>query len=177
MTKRSGKNTNLTRRQVLTSGAAAAVGLTVFSSSTWAQAKKINADADATVVRTVGDADASKTRAVGSAEAEVMKLKIASMESGNYAMVQIAEALAKDADGGVRELTQELAIIFRDAAAVRRALAIAIDSRKPPADSILQSWEASQPSTLKSKAQKATADLRGSRWGQSPGQPRISRIG
>ena len=27
--------------------------------------------------------------------AEVMKLKIASMESGNYAMVQVAEALAK----------------------------------------------------------------------------------
>jgi hypothetical protein len=43
----------------------------------------------------VGDAEASKTRAVGGAEAEVMKLKIASMESGNYAMVQIAEALAK----------------------------------------------------------------------------------
>jgi len=60
-----------------------------------AQAKKINADADATVVRTVGDAEAGKTRAVGSAEAEVIKLKIASMESGNYAMVQVAEALAK----------------------------------------------------------------------------------
>jgi uncharacterized membrane protein YqiK len=67
----------------------------VKSAEGQAQAKKINADADATVVRTVGDADASKTRAVGSAEAEVMKLKIASMESGNYAMVQVAEALAK----------------------------------------------------------------------------------
>jgi uncharacterized membrane protein YqiK len=71
----------------------------VKSAEGQAQAKKINADADATVVRTVGDADASKTRAVGSAEAEVMKLKIASMESGNYAMVQVAEALAK---GGVK---------------------------------------------------------------------------
>jgi hypothetical protein len=60
-----------------------------------AQAKKINADADATVLRTVGDAQAAKTEAVGSAEAEVIKLKIASMESGNYAMVQVAEALAK----------------------------------------------------------------------------------
>jgi uncharacterized membrane protein YqiK len=59
----------------------------------------VNAEADATVVRTVGDAEASKTRAVGGAEAEVMKLKIASMESGNYAMVQVAEALAK---GGVK---------------------------------------------------------------------------
>jgi hypothetical protein len=51
--------------------------------------------ADATVMRTVGDAEASKTRAVGGAEAEVIKLKIASMESGNYAVVQVAEALAK----------------------------------------------------------------------------------
>jgi uncharacterized membrane protein YqiK len=60
-----------------------------------AQAKKINADADSTVLRTVGDAEASKVKAVGSAEAEVIKLKIGSMESGNYAMVQVAEALAK----------------------------------------------------------------------------------
>jgi uncharacterized membrane protein YqiK len=60
-----------------------------------AQAKKINAEADATVLRAVGNAEAAKTHAVGSAEAEVIKLKIASMESGNYAMVQVAEALAK----------------------------------------------------------------------------------
>jgi len=60
-----------------------------------AQAKKINADADATVLRTVGDAEAAKTHAVGGAEAAVIKLKIASMESGNYAVVQVAEALAK----------------------------------------------------------------------------------
>lgn len=60
-----------------------------------AQAKKINVEADATVMHAVGDAEASKTRAVGSAEAEVIKLKIASMESGNYAVVQVAEALAK----------------------------------------------------------------------------------
>lgn len=60
-----------------------------------ASAKKINAEADATVLRTVGEAEAAKTQAVGGAEAEVIKLKIASMESGNYAMVQVAEALAK----------------------------------------------------------------------------------
>jgi uncharacterized membrane protein YqiK len=60
-----------------------------------AQAKKVNAEADATVLRSVGDAEAAKTNAVGSAEAAVIKLKIASMESGNYAMVQVAEALAK----------------------------------------------------------------------------------
>ena len=60
-----------------------------------ARAKTINAEADATVTRTVGDADASRTRAVGSAEAEVIQLKIASMESGNYAIVQVAEALSR----------------------------------------------------------------------------------
>src|SRR5579863_8979969 len=59
-----------------------------------ARTKTINAEADATVVRTVGDAEAAKTHAVGGAEAEVIKLKIASMESGNYALVQVAQALA-----------------------------------------------------------------------------------
>lgn len=67
----------------------------VKSAEGQAQAKKINAEADATVLRTVGEAEAAKTQAVGGAEAEVIKLKIASMESGNYAMVQVAEALAK----------------------------------------------------------------------------------
>jgi uncharacterized membrane protein YqiK len=60
-----------------------------------ARAKRINADADAMVLRAVGEAEAAKTHAVGGAEAEVIKLKISSMESGNYAMVQVAEALAK----------------------------------------------------------------------------------
>ncbi|MBV1774591.1 hypothetical protein KSF73_02560 [Burkholderiaceae bacterium DAT-1] len=67
----------------------------VKSAEGQAQAKKINADADATVIRAVGEAEAAKTQAVGGAEAEVIKLKIASMESSNYAMVQVAEALAK----------------------------------------------------------------------------------
>jgi uncharacterized membrane protein YqiK len=67
----------------------------VKSASGTAQAKKINAEADANVLRTVGEAEAAKTEAVGAAEAGVIKLKIASMESGNYAMVQVAEALAK----------------------------------------------------------------------------------
>ena len=66
----------------------------VKSAEGQSQAKKINADADATVLRTVGDAEAAKTQAVGGAEAEVIKLKIASMESGNYALVQVAQALA-----------------------------------------------------------------------------------
>jgi uncharacterized membrane protein YqiK len=59
------------------------------------QAKKINAEADANVLRTVGEAQAAKTKAVGAAEAEVIRLKIDSMEAGNYAVVQVADALAK----------------------------------------------------------------------------------
>jgi uncharacterized membrane protein YqiK len=59
-----------------------------------AQSKTINAEADATVLTTVGNAEAEKTKAVGTAEADVIKLKINSMESRNYAAVQIATALA-----------------------------------------------------------------------------------
>lgn len=58
------------------------------------KAKKINAEADATVLRMVGEAEAAKTLAVGGAEADVIKQKIASMDSGNYAMIQVAQALA-----------------------------------------------------------------------------------
>ncbi len=72
---------------------------TVKAAGGQAEAKKLNAEADATVLRIVGEAEADKTRAVGGAEAEVVQLKIASMESGNYALVQVAEALAK---GGVK---------------------------------------------------------------------------
>jgi uncharacterized membrane protein YqiK len=61
-----------------------------------AQSKKINAEADANVITTVGNADASKTKAVGTAEADVIKLKIDSMESGNYALVQVMQALAQN---------------------------------------------------------------------------------
>ncbi len=59
-----------------------------------ARAKTINADADAKVVIMVGNADAEKTKVVGTAEADVIKRKIDSMESGNYALVQVMQALA-----------------------------------------------------------------------------------
>ena len=59
-----------------------------------ARAKKINASADAEVIRVTGEAEAGKTLAVGQAEATVIKQKIDSMESGNYAIVQVAQALA-----------------------------------------------------------------------------------
>ena len=61
-----------------------------------AKSKTINAEADAKVITVTGDAQASKTKAVGTAEADVIQLKIASMESGNYAAVQIAQALAEN---------------------------------------------------------------------------------
>src|SRR5271155_2726020 len=68
---------------------------TVKSAEGPGQAKKINAEADANVLRTVGEAQAANTKAVGAADAEVIRLKINSMEAGNYAVVQVAEALAK----------------------------------------------------------------------------------
>jgi uncharacterized membrane protein YqiK len=68
---------------------------TVKSAEGTGQAKKINAEADANVLRTVGEAQAANTKAVGAADAEVIRLKINSMEAGNYAVVQVAEALAK----------------------------------------------------------------------------------
>jgi regulator of protease activity HflC (stomatin/prohibitin superfamily) len=68
---------------------------TVKSAQGEGEAKKINAEADANVLRTVGDAQAARTKAVGAAEAEVIRLKIESMEAGNYAVVQVADSLAK----------------------------------------------------------------------------------
>lgn len=67
----------------------------VKSAEGQAQSKKINAEADATVLRSVGEAEAAKTKAIGESEAAVIKLKIASMESNNYAIVQVAESLSK----------------------------------------------------------------------------------
>jgi uncharacterized membrane protein YqiK len=59
-----------------------------------ARAKTLNAEADATVTKVTGDADAGKTLAVGTAEADVIKLKIASMTSDNYAVIETAKALS-----------------------------------------------------------------------------------
>lgn len=64
-----------------------------------ARSKTINAEADANVLRTVGEAEGAKILAVGGAEAKVIEQKVSSMEAGNYAVVQVAEALAK---GGVK---------------------------------------------------------------------------
>ncbi len=59
-----------------------------------AKAKTVNAAADAEVTTVTGNADAGKIKAVGTAEAEVITLKINSMESGNYASIEVARHLS-----------------------------------------------------------------------------------
>jgi len=71
-----------------------AADATIKQAEGQAKAKTVNADADATVTRVTGDADAGKTLAVGTAEADVIKLKIASMTSDNYAVIETAKALS-----------------------------------------------------------------------------------
>jgi uncharacterized membrane protein YqiK len=60
-----------------------------------ARSKTIQAEAEGMVIKTVGNAEAEKIKAVGGAEADVIKQKIASMDAGNYASIQIAQALAQ----------------------------------------------------------------------------------
>ncbi|HTC63181.1 MAG TPA: SPFH domain-containing protein [Candidatus Saccharimonadales bacterium] len=82
-----------------------AADATIKQAEGQARAKTVNAEADATVAKVTGeanatvtkvtgDADAGKTLAVGTAEADVIKLKIASMTSDNYAVIETAKALA-----------------------------------------------------------------------------------
>lgn len=67
-----------------------------------AEAKTINAKADAEVITVTGQAEAGKTLAIGEAEANVTKQKISSMEPGNYAMVQVAQALSDAGKSGLK---------------------------------------------------------------------------
>jgi uncharacterized membrane protein YqiK len=67
-----------------------------------AEAKTINAKADAEVTRVTGDATATKTLAIGEAEAKVIKQKIESMDAANYALVQVANALAAAGEKGMK---------------------------------------------------------------------------
>jgi uncharacterized membrane protein YqiK len=71
-----------------------AADATIKQAEGQAKAKTVNAEADATVTKVTGDADAGKTLAVGTAEADVIKLKIASMTSDNYAVIETAKALS-----------------------------------------------------------------------------------
>lgn len=59
-----------------------------------AQAKTINAEADAMVTKVTGDADASKILAIGTAEADVIKMKIQSIEPDNYAAIEVSRNFA-----------------------------------------------------------------------------------
>ena len=76
----------------------------VKKASGQAQAKTINAKADAEVTKVNGDAEAGKVLAIGKAEADVVKMKIASMEAGNYASVEITRALASSGQKLVPEI-------------------------------------------------------------------------
>ena len=59
-----------------------------------ADVQKISGSSQAQVIETIGQAEAAKALAIGSAEADVIKMKIASMTSENYASVEIARSLA-----------------------------------------------------------------------------------
>ena len=60
-----------------------------------AKSKTINAAADAEVTRVNGEAKAAVTTSVGSAEATVIRLKVDSFGAGNYAVIEVANALSK----------------------------------------------------------------------------------
>lgn len=93
-----------------------------------AKSKTVNAEADAMVLTTVGAAEGGKITAVGSAEADVIQLKIKSMESGNYAAIEVAKALASsgfklvpdivsgggDSKGGSSLVDTLLALVIKD---------------------------------------------------------------
>jgi hypothetical protein len=94
------------------------------------------ADGEAYATRVTGNADAEKAKAVGTAEADVIKLKIASMDSGNYAGIEISKALAASgfklvpdvvvgggggAEGGNSLVSVLLANLIRDNNKTRRA--------------------------------------------------------
>lgn len=67
----------------------------VFNAKGDAEARTLNAEAEATAIKVIGSAEAAKIDAIGGAEASVIKMKIESMEPGNYAAIQIAKAFAE----------------------------------------------------------------------------------
>lgn len=68
------------------------------------QAKILKGEGEAAYTKITGEADASRINAVGKAEADVIELKIDSMEAGNYAAIQVAEALGKSGIKWVPEI-------------------------------------------------------------------------
>jgi uncharacterized membrane protein YqiK len=59
-----------------------------------AKAKKLNAEADAEVIRVVGAAEGGKITAIGTAEAEVIQKKTNAIGSNNFALIEGIRALA-----------------------------------------------------------------------------------
>lgn len=75
--------------------AAADAEVAKLSAAGAAQARTMQAEAEAKAVELTGAAEASRVLAIGEAEAEVTKKKIDSMESGNFAGIEIAKHLAQ----------------------------------------------------------------------------------
>jgi len=59
-----------------------------------AKGRVVTAEAEAKQIQLEGSARAGATNAIGTAEAAVIRLKIESMQSGNYAAIEVARALA-----------------------------------------------------------------------------------
>jgi uncharacterized membrane protein YqiK len=59
-----------------------------------AGAKKINAEADANVLRVTGEAKGLQTRSIGQAEADVLKRKVDAVGQVNYSVMEILNQLA-----------------------------------------------------------------------------------
>ncbi len=71
-----------------------AANATIEASKGQAQAKKINAEADAKVLILVGEAEGTKISAVGKAEAAVIQQKTAAVGQANFALIEVSRALA-----------------------------------------------------------------------------------
>lgn len=80
------------RRKTIT--AAADAEMKTINARADAEVQRVNGDAAAHVVDVSGKAEAAAKLAIGTAEADVIKLKIESMEAGNYASVEVARALS-----------------------------------------------------------------------------------
>lgn len=72
---------------------------TVKTAKGEADSKVLNADADAKVLRVTGEAEGVKILAIGNAEAEVIRNKVVSMGSDNYATLLLMEQIS---DGNVK---------------------------------------------------------------------------
>jgi uncharacterized membrane protein YqiK len=99
-----------TRGQVVAASRAAEVAklaadATINHARGEAEAKTINAKADAEVVATVGTAMAARTKAIGEAEAGVLQMKVAAVGAEYYALMNVVDELAKNKTQLVPQIT------------------------------------------------------------------------